>query len=255
MSVFDCDDSASSRAWHAYFLSNRSIAEGLPWDCPYKLSDEERHTVSKSVQQFQLGEGAEGRHLLARGKKWAHAARDPYFVGMLSLFIQEEQRHSSQLLRFMRREQIPALDSHWLDGVFRRIRVLAGLELELRILLTAEVIAVPYYRALGAATQSGLLRAISEAILADESAHLRFQKSVLSRLGALRGPALRCLIWQAHRLFLVGTCCVVWIEHRGVFKVAGYCFGKLLEEAFCEISALEAASAASTLLRRDAIRL
>jgi hypothetical protein len=222
MLASNCDSSASSPAWHAYFLSNRSTVDELPWDCLYKLTDDERHRISKSIQQFQLGEAAEGRHLLTRGEKWSQAARDPQFVDVLSLFIKEEQRHSRQLLRFMKRERIPELGSHWLDGIFRRIRVLADLELELRILVTAEVVAVPYYRALGAATESELLCAISDAILVDEAAHLKFQKSMLLRLGALRSPALRCLLWQVHRLFLVGTCCVVWIEHRGVFAAAGY---------------------------------
>jgi hypothetical protein len=246
MSASNCNSSASSQAWHTYFLSNSSTADDLPWDCPYKLTDDERHIVSKSIQQFQLGECAEGRHLLTRGEKWSHTARDPHLVDVLSLFIQEEQRHSRQLLRFMERERIPELRSHWLDGIFRRIRVLAGLELELRILVTAEVIAVPYYRALGAATGSDLLCAISDTILADEAAHLRFQKSMLSRLGALRSPALHCLLWQVNRFFLVATCCVVWIEHCGVFAAAGYSFGKFLEEALCEMSALEAPSTAST---------
>ena len=240
------ESSASSQAWYAHFLSNSSAGDDLPWDSSYKLTDEERRTIWKSIQQFQLGENADGRHLLARGKEWSHAARDPHFVSVLGLFIKEEQQHSRQLLRFMRRERIPELRSHWLDDVFRRIRILAGVELELRILVTAEVIAVPYYRALGTATESDLLHAISDSILADEAAHLRFQKSMLRRLGALRNPALRCMVWQAHRLFLVGTCCVVWFEHRGVFKAAGYSFGKLLEEALCEMSALEAPSTALT---------
>jgi hypothetical protein len=241
-----CDSAASSRAWHAYFLLNSSTPNDLPWDCPYKLTDDERCRVSKSIQQFQLGEGAEGRRLLRQGEKWSNTARDPHFVDVLTLFVKEEQRHSRLLLRFMKRERIPALRSHWLDGIFRRIRVLAGLELELRILVTAEVIAVPYYRALAAATDSDLLRAISDSILADEAAHLRFQKSMLSRLSALRSPVLRSLLWQVHRLFLVGTCCVVWIEHRGVFAAAECSFAKLLEEACCEMSALEAPSTAPT---------
>ena len=235
-------DLASSRDWYAYFVSNSSSDDDLPWDCSYQLTEGERHAVSKSVQQFQLGEGAGGRRLLARGQAWSATVGDPCFESVLGLFIKEEQRHSRLLSRFMRRERIPELTSHWLDGVFRRIRVLAGLELELRVLVTAEIIAVPYYRALGAATQSHLLRSISDTILADEAAHLRFQKSMLARLAAPRRPALRCLVWQLHRLFLAGTCCVVWIEHRAVFKAAGYSFGGLLEEALGEISALEAPS-------------
>jgi hypothetical protein len=146
----------------------------------------------------------------------------------------------------LKREGIPELHNPWLDEVFRRIRILARLPLELRILVTAESIAVPYYRAVGAATKSDLLRAISDTILADEAAHLRFQKSMLSRLGALRAPGVRCLVWQATRVFLVATCCVVWLEHRDAFAAARYSFGKFLEEALCEMSALEAPSTATT---------
>jgi rubrerythrin len=235
-------DSALSRDWYAYFVSNRSSGDDLPWDCPHQLTEDERRTISKSIQQFQLGERAEGRRLLERGRAWSATVGDACLVRVLGLFIKEEQRHSRLLSRFMRRERIPELTSHWLDGIFRRIRVLAGLELELRVLVTAEIIAVPYYRALGAATESQLLRWISDTILADEAAHLRFQKTMLSRLGSPRSPALRCLVWQLHRLLLAGTCCVVWIEHRAVFKAAEYSFGKFLEEALGEISALEAPS-------------
>lgn len=100
--------------------------------------------------------------------------------------MKEEQRHSACLLRFMQREGIPAASSHWVDTVFRRLRVLAGLELSLRVLVSAEIIAIPYYRALGAATRSPLLRAICARILQDEAVHLRFQASSLSRLSASR---------------------------------------------------------------------
>jgi hypothetical protein len=233
------DPSSTSKAWHAYFESNVGAYDDLPWLCSYRLSGQERRTIQKSIQQFQLGEGAEGRRLLKRGAAWAARSGDAFFVDVLSLFIKEEQRHSRQLLRFMEREGIPSLGGHWVDNVFRRIRVLAGLELELRVLVTAEVIAVPYYRALSRATRSELLAAISDRILEDEAAHLRFQRSMLARLGATRAPGLRCMVWQAHRLFLVGTCCVVWAEHRGVFRAAGYTFGKLLEEALAEMSGLE----------------
>jgi hypothetical protein len=233
---------ALSRAWRDHFTGNQSKAEELPWDDGYRLTCGERTAIETSVQQFQLGERAEGRRLLACGRAYGLAAGDPYFAEALALFVKEEQRHSRHLLRFMQAQGIPAVESHWVDDVFRRVRVLAGLELELRVLVTAEIIAVPYYRALHGATASKLLRSICESILEDEAAHLRFQKTMLSRLGARRAPGLRCLIWLAHRLFLIGTCCVVWVEHRKVFKSAGYSFGRVLEEALIEMSGLESPS-------------
>jgi len=237
---------ALSRAWCDYFAANRLKADEVPWGDAYRLTPSERQAIQKSVQQFQLGEGAEGRRLLAGGHAYARAAGDPLIPEALTLFIREEQRHSAQLLKFMRLQGIPAVEKHWVDSVFRWVRVLAGLEVELRVLVTAEVIAVPYYRALGCATRSALLRSISERILRDEAEHLRFQTSMLSRLEAARVQLLRRLIWQAHRWFLVGTCCVVWIEHRSVFKSAGRSFLELLRDALAEFSGLEAATASKS---------
>lgn len=233
---------ALSRAWCAYFVANGDRAENLPWDDARRLTIAERRAVEHSIQQFQLGEGAEGRRLLARGHAHARAVCDPLFPEALLLFIREEQRHSAQLLRFMQLQGIAAVEKHWVDSVFRWVRVLAGLELELRVLVTAEIIAVPYYRALGGATRSRLLQALSAKILEDEAGHLRFQASMLSRISEGRSRTLHWLVWLAHRLFLVCTCCVVWVEHSSVFKAAGHSYRGLLRDAVREFSSLEAAS-------------
>jgi hypothetical protein len=231
--------SSVSKAWCSYFLANRLDPQEMPWDDLYALSAAEHRAIQHSIQQFQLGEGSEGRRLLDRGRAYSRAVGDPQFSDALSLFIKEEQRHSAHLLRFMKAQGIPELSSHWVDSVFRRLRVLAGLELSLRVLVTAEIIAVPYYRALGRATASELLRAISNRILQDEAAHLKFQSSMLSRLGALQRPLLRRLISRLHRLFLVGTSFIVWVEHGSVFRAAGYTFEEFALEALWEFAALE----------------
>jgi hypothetical protein len=230
---------AISRAWQEHFEANQNTVAELRWGDPYRLTRSERRAIEKSIQQFQLGEGARGRRLLSRGHAYARAKGDRLFPEALALFIREEQRHSAQLLRFMRMQGIAAVENHWVDSVFRWVRVLAGLELELRVLVTAEVIAVPYYTALGSATQSPLLSSLSDRILQDEAGHLRFQASMLSRLEASRPSFVRRLIWKAHKWFLVGTCCVVWIEHRSVFLAAGRRFRDLLRNAVSEFSRLE----------------
>ncbi len=239
MSLIAKTGSFVSKFWCSYFLANRLDPQEMPWDDPYTLSAVEHRAIQHSIQQFQLGEGSEGRRLLDRGRAYSRAVSDSHFSDALSLFIKEEQRHSAHLLRFMQRQGIPELSSHWVDSVFRRLRVLAGLELSLRVLVTAEIIAVPYYRALGRATASRLLGAISDRILQDEAAHLKFQSSMLSRLGTQRHPALRKLISRIHRLFLVGTSFIVWIEHGSVFRAAGYAFKEFALEALWEFAALE----------------
>lgn len=228
-----------SKAWHLHFLANQQNPVEMPWDDLYKLSPAERLAIQHSIQQFQLGENSEGRRLLNRARAYSRATNDPYFAEALSFFVKEEQRHSAYLLRFMRAQEIPNVSSHWVDSVFRRLRVLAGLELSLRVLVTAEIIAVPYYTALGRATASRLLNAISSRIVQDEAVHLKFQSSMLSRLGATRRPIVRRLIARLHRLFLLGTSFVVWSEHGSVFRAAGYTFELFLRESLAEFAALE----------------
>jgi hypothetical protein len=228
-----------SKAWHIHFLANQQNPGEMPWDDAYKLSSTERRAIQHSIQQFQLGESSEGRRLLNRARAYSLATNDPDFAEALSLFVKEEQRHSAYLLRFMRAQRIPKVSSHWVDSVFRRLRVLAGLELSLRVLVTAEIIAVPYYTALGRSTASRLLNAISSRIVQDEAAHLKFQSSMLSRLAATRRPIVRRLIAQLHQLFLIGTSFVVWCEHGTVFRAAGYTFELFLRESLAEFAALE----------------
>jgi hypothetical protein len=246
--MFSSSDSRSavSAAWCSYFLANGLDPRELPWPESYELTDAERGAISRSIAQFQLGEGAQGRRLQERGRKYADRVGDTHFSQALALFVKEEQRHSADLGRFMDAQGISRLSKHWIDSIFRRLRVLAGLELSLRVLVTAEIIAVPYYRALGDATASELLGALSDRILQDEAGHLKFQASMLSRVGAGRLPRLSRLIWRLHRLFLVCTCFVVWRDHGKVFRSAGVRFHEFVLASLYEFAELQYHSGAAT---------
>jgi hypothetical protein len=236
-------DAKESEFWLRYFLAMAAAPDDFPWNDSAALSSQELKCIQSSVQQFQLGEGSSGRRLLQRGTDYSVATADPDFISALRLFVKEEQRHSAYLLRFMQREGIAATSSHWVDTVFRRVRVLAGLELSLRVLVSAEIIAIPYYQALRAATGSPLLRAICARILQDETAHLRFQASMLSRLAASRTIFADRIVAGLHRLFLLGTCGVVWLSHGRVFRAAGYSLQGFLAESFWEFGRLHHAVA------------
>lgn len=243
MTTSDDLAAAESASWCRHFLAAGTATDRLPWDDPTTLSCKESRRIQSSIQQFQLGEGSSGRRLLQGGREFANATADPDFLEALALFVSEEQRHSGYLLRFIEREGIPASSKHWVDTVFRRLRVLAGLELSLRVLVSAEIIAIPYYRALGAATQSPLLQAICARILRDEDSHLRFQASMLSRLSASRPLFFDRIVSAMHRAFLIVTCYVVWLEHGRVFRAAGYSREGFLAEAFWEFDRLDNAVA------------
>jgi hypothetical protein len=207
--------------WLRYFRAN-SAEPRLPWDDGYRLSGAERTVVIGSIQQFQLGENAQGRRLLQRAQ-----ALNAKYAAALRLFIQEEQRHSYFLGRFLAHEGEGCLARHWVHVAFRRVRGFAGLELRMRVLATAEVLAIPYYTALRDATGSALLKSICARILEEEAQHLRFQAFTFERFGSRRPAVLRGVVRAWHRWFLMATTLLVWKEHRLVFRAGGYSLARL----------------------------
>lgn len=233
------DHRAESQKWFTHFsLRSTTALYVSPMPSP-QLTAREKVAVAKSIQQFQLGEGSKGRRLLARGTRYARCANDPFFAAALDLFIKEEQQHSAYLAAFMASQGIPRVSRHWVDTTFRRLRGLAGLELWLTVLVTAEIIAMPYYRALRDATGSQTLKMICRRILEDEAAHLRFQASMLGRVGSHRSPAVQQATGRMHRQFLLGTIALVCLEHRGVFEAAGCDFRRFRNETLFEFTEWE----------------
>ena len=235
---------AESRKWLTHFSLRSMTALHVSSNAALQLTENERQTITSSIQQFQLGEGSRGRRLLERGEQYGRAAEDPLFASALDIFIKEEQQHSRYLAAFMQSQSIPVAKKHWVDSAFRKLRGLARLELELTVLVTAEFIAVPYYRALRSATGSSTLKMICTRCLEDEPNHLKFQASMLARVAAARPAAIQRALSEAHRLFLMGTIFVVWIEHRTVLEAGGYTFRRFNEETLREFSDWKAARSA-----------
>jgi hypothetical protein len=214
--------------WLRYFRAN-SAEPRLPWDDGYRLSGAERAMVIGSIQQFQLGENAQGRRLLQRAE--ALGAR---YAATLRLFIGEEQRHSWLLARFLELHGERCLSHHWIHAVFRRLRGFAGLELRMRVLATAEVLAIPYYTALRQATSSALLQSICARVLQEEAEHLRFQAFTFDKFAPRRAAPVRAFVHSAHRIFLMMTTVVVWLEHRMVFRAGGYTLALVWRQSLAE---------------------
>jgi hypothetical protein len=229
-------NSVESSQWFSHFSRRSMTALHVSRRVSGQLTAKELETVTKSIQQFQLGEGSRGRRLLERGKKFGRSVGDPYFAQALDLFIKEEQQHSRYLDAFMESQGISLVSRHWVDTIFRRLRGLAGLELSLTILVTAEIIAVPYYRALRCATGSVTLKIICSRILEDEANHLKYQASMLARVSFRRSSFNQRALGELHKLFLLGTLFVVWGEHRALLQAGHYDFRRLHDEAMIEFS-------------------
>ena len=235
--------------WRDYFEHNQPTQTELPWQDNYRLSRIERAAVTRSVQQFQLGEWARGRGLLRRASMDARVAAQPGFLTALELFIAEEQRHSRLLGDFLDLQGIPKLRSHWVDRIFRRLRKLAGLEICVVVLVTAEVMAVPFYQALRDATHSPLLKGICRRLLCDEAAHLRYQAQTLALLWSDAGRTacrVRCVVYSA---LFHSTALVVWQQHRRVFHAAAWDWRRFHRESSREFERL--LNGIKSLLRVD----
>ncbi len=150
--------------------------------------------------------------------------REQDYYNAIVQFIREEQRHARDLARFMNRQEIPLIRDHWIDRVFRELRRFAGLELSIIVLITAEIIAKVYYKALKNSTNSRILRELCDQILLDEEKHVEFQSETLHKLGKARSKTVNDCIGLFHRGLLEGTLFIVWHQHKSVFKAGGYIF-------------------------------
>ena len=151
--------------YHAQHL--RCIPDGLR----DSLTPEEQRLIASSIATFQLGEQSEGMTLLGAAARFARAHTLPSLVRITELFIREEQQHAALLRGFMEDHQIPLKCHDWTEWVFRGVRRLAGLELYLYVLISAELIGVVYYRALEQATGCQRLKVLCRTLVSDELAH------------------------------------------------------------------------------------
>lgn len=212
----------NSNAWRAHFEASALLATAIPWTDAPQLTAAERRAVAASVQEFQLGESSEGHHLRGLARDHAEHTGDPEYARAMELFIREEQRHAAELGRFLDQEGVPRRTATLTDGIFRRVRTLAGLETMLRTLLCAELVSQVYYVALREATRSPALRAICVRILRDEAAHVRFHCERLALLQRSRSALRRRGVLLLHRALFACTLAVVWLGHGRALRAGGF---------------------------------
>jgi hypothetical protein len=217
-------NNSTSLEWINYFGYNRENLLPIPWDSSYQLTDIERATISHSISCFQLGESSEGNHLMQAARIYGDRTQDKLFVDAVKLFIGEEQRHARTLGQFMKQQAIPLAKHHWTDTIFRKLRRLLNLEISLAVLLTAELIATVYYKALGDATKSPTLNQLCQQILHDEKQHVYFQTLILHQICHNRPDWLLKCIQLLQKLLFGCTLMIVWLDHGKVFLKSGYTF-------------------------------
>ncbi len=212
--------------WENYFLKNKDHFSEIDWQAEDQLTKDEKKKITSSIQQFQKGENSEGKHFFAFAKTFP----DPLYLVCIKLFISEEQTHALVLGKFMDKHGVQKIRKHWVDGCFRWLRKFSGLENSVIVLVTAEIIARVYYKALMNCTSSSLLRKICIQILIDEDQHIIFQCSALRYFHSKKGALKKILTRSFHFVLMIRTIMIVWIYHRKVLLSGKYSFNKFFSE-------------------------
>jgi hypothetical protein len=210
------------KVWLNHFEYHAQHPRQIPADLDDSLAPHERRLIAGSMATFQLGERSQGATLMRAAQRFARRHQLPALVPIMESFILEERRHAALLGAFMADHAIPVKSKHWTDAVFRRVRRLAGFELYLCVLITAELIGNVYYRALASATGCQRLKVLCRTLVADELVHVAFESQLLLALRSARPAWVRSALRTVHRAFFTVTACIVWSTHRSLLRRTGY---------------------------------
>lgn len=203
--------------WVDYFKFNNENLFKLDFSNNTELSDEEIRLITPSIRAFQIGEGSEGKHLLKSVEKFASKTDYKEYKEIMKWFVMEENRHSQTLKKYMEIYEIKPVNKLWIDKIFRILRKTMGLECEVIVLVTAEMIALSYYTALSNATNSNLLKTICSQMLNDELRHIVLQSDTLYRISKNRNKIINQLIRNIRKILMNGTVFVVWHKYKDLF--------------------------------------
>lgn len=208
--------------WVAYFEYNNAHLLKLDYTKNQELTKEDIQCITPSIRSFQIGEGSDGKNLKKRVNSYVEKTKDISYQKAMDWFIVEENRHSQTLKKYMEIYHIQPLENIWIDKVFRMLRKLMGLECEVIVLVTAEMIALSYYTALSNSTNSDLLKTICKQMLQDELKHVVFQSYTLHKISRNRNKIFNTIVRAIRKSVMCVTLQVVWMKYKDLFIKGGY---------------------------------
>lgn len=208
--------------WVEYFKYNNAHLIPLDYSLNNELNRGQKHLIFPSIKAFQIGEGSDGAHLTSVVKAFSEKTEYPEFPEIMRWFIVEENRHSQMLKAYLEAYGEECVKSLWIDNIFRGLRKLMGIECEVIVLVTAEMIALSYYDALADATDSVLLKDICAQMLHDELMHIVLQSDTLNRISSGRAEFFNTISRATRKILMSVTSSVVWKKYKDVFIKAGY---------------------------------
>ncbi len=166
--------------WLAHFRSQAAHPRQVPTTLDDTLTGRERRLIAHPSPRFSWVKVPTGAHLRARGAPSLRIAgrNTPSWK---SSICSSPRRSGTQACSATscRITRFPGVSALCTDQAFRALRHLGGLEARLRILVTAEIIGIVYYRALEGVTDCRRLQILCRTMAADELAHVAFESQLL----------------------------------------------------------------------------
>jgi hypothetical protein len=208
----------TSAYWKNHFENNLT-KQRVDWSVKPAVSPGEKRNILYSLKAWQLGETSDGTHLLAAARRYAAGIGDELYVDSVKLFITEEQKHGSNLGKYIDLLEEQRLKKDWGDTLFRKIRYLnTSMELWTISVIIVESAAQVFYKALHDATSCALLKSICSDILIDEAHHIRFQNERLHIIFQSKNFYVKAFTLLCYSLFFFAVIHAIWFGHKKALK-------------------------------------
>jgi len=220
----------NSKKWIMHFQANLT-QQRVDWNLQPNISSSEIKKILHSLQAWQLGETSDGAHLVWASQLYAKRIADPDYVDAVKLFIREEQKHGSNLGKYLDAIGKPRISSNWGDTLFRRIRYFnTSMEIWTLAVITVESAAQVFYQSLKDATGCALLKQVCTDILIDEAFHIDFQSERMAVLFDAKTSLTKFISKYFYPVFFFATSLVVWFAHKNAFKAGGTNYSRYIKK-------------------------
>jgi len=204
--------------WRDHFHSSLRRERTIQWTLGVRLDASIAAPVLTSLQVLQRGLSSPGIDLRTKVRK-VHSRE---YAECIDAYVLEKQIHSELLSKLLWEAGSEPAKRAWVDFFFRHFRRRFDWLPELAILLTAEMVSMPFFRVVCNNVDCPVVRQVLESIMADQSYHLGFHIDHLRPEIASRSPLERLAIQQAWSAFFSAALSLLIASNRAVFSALEY---------------------------------
>ena len=206
--------------WITHFEHNRHERPEPNWSAPKKIPSPMLKSLTRSIEQFRLGDGGGPASLIAfDAERFRSITAETRAV--VDLWFAEEAEHARLLGCAVKRLGGRHIHSHWSFTAFCACRRALGVQFELQVLLLTEIVSTAYYRVLRAHVPDAPLADMCKLILRDEAGHVSFHRERLASAG--RSPfGISGGLWQI-QFWILGhaAATMLWVNHGPCLTAIG----------------------------------